>query len=296
MPHGLVTRISARRSPSKSFTVSSRLSAVLSSQPPKRVPFGCIMGAVSVAPDSFSSPMPHGLVTRISARPSPSKSPAGRNELSAVLSSQPPKRVPFGAIIDMLNVEPLSFMIPMPHGLDTRISARPSSSKSPTGPNVLSAVLSSQPPKRVPFGAIIGTLIVAPLSLNTPMPHGLVTRISARPSPSKSPTGPNVLSAVLSSQPPKRVPFGAIIGAVIVAPDSFHTPMPHGLETRISVRWSPSKSPDGPSELSAVLSSQPPKRVPFGAIIGTLKPAAFCSRTPTPHGLDSRISARPSPS
>ena len=66
------------------------------------------------------------------------------------------------------------------------------------------------------------------------MPQGLVTRISARPSPSKSPTGPNELSAVLSSQPPKRVPLGAIIGTVNVLPDSLSTPMPHGLVTRIS--------------------------------------------------------------
>ena len=59
------------------------------------------------------------------------------------------------------------------------ISTWPSPSKSPTGPNVLSAVFSSHPPKRVPFGAIIGTLNVFPVSLKTPMPHGLVTRISA---------------------------------------------------------------------------------------------------------------------
>src|SRR5262245_23127083 len=227
-PHGLWTRISARRSPSKSLPVPSRLSAVLSSQPPKRVPLGCIIGAVSVEPDSFSRPIPHGEVTRISARPSPSKSPTGPNVLSAVLSSQPPKRVPFGAIIGTLIVEPDSLNMPMPHGLDTRISSWPSPSKSPAGPNVLSPGLSSQTPKRVPFGAIIGTLIVAPDSLNTPMPHGLATSVSVRRSPSRSPAGPNELSPVLSSQPPKRVPFGAIIGTLKLVPLSSHTPIPQG--------------------------------------------------------------------
>ena len=78
------------------------------------------------------------------------------------------------------------------------------------------------------------------------------------------------LSAVFSSQPPKRVPLGCIIGTVNVFPLSFRMPMPHGLVTRISLWWSPSKSPAGPNELSAVFSSHPPKRVPFGAIIGTL--------------------------
>src|SRR4051812_3682196 len=100
--------------------------------------------------------------------------------------------------------------------------------------------------------------MVAPDCFSRPAPHGLVTTISTAPSLSKSPAGPNVLSAVLSSQPPKRVPFGAIIGTVKVPPDSFITPIPQGLETRISVRPSPSKSPTGPNVLSAVLSSQPP--------------------------------------
>ncbi len=45
------------------------------------------------------------------------------------------------------------------------------------------------------------------------MPHGLENTISARPSPSKSPTGPNRLSPVCRFQPPKRVPLAAIIGA-----------------------------------------------------------------------------------
>src|SRR5512135_1271777 len=95
---------------------------VLSSHPPKRVPFSAITGAVSVEPDSFRIPIPHGLVTTISACPSPSKSPAGPNELSAVFSNQPPNRVPFGAIIGTVSVDPDSFRIPIPHGLVTRIS------------------------------------------------------------------------------------------------------------------------------------------------------------------------------
>ena len=69
-------------------------------------------------------------------------------------------------------------------------------------------MLKIQPPKRVPFCAITGTVKVVPSNSNTPMPQGLVTRNSALPSPSKSPAGPNLLSAVLSSQPPKRVPLG----------------------------------------------------------------------------------------
>src|SRR6185503_13261617 len=118
-------------------------------------------------------------------------------------------------------------------------STRPSPSKSPTGPNELSPVFNSHPPKRVPLGDIVGTVSVPPDSLSTPMPHGLVTRISAWPSPSKSPTGPNTLSAVLSSHPPNRVPFGAIIGAASLAPDCARMPRPHGLVTTISVRPSP---------------------------------------------------------
>src|SRR5215210_2627177 len=176
------------------------------------------------------------------------------------------------------------------------ISFAPSPSKSPTGPKSLSPVLSSQPPKRVPFGAIVGTVNVPPDSLSTPTPHGLDTRISARPSPSKSPTGPKELSAVLSSQPPNRVPFGAIMTALSVPPESFSTPIPHGLVTRISAAPSPSKSPTGPNELSAVLSSQPPNRVPLGAIIGAAMLVPACSRTPIPHGLTTSDSARPSPS
>src|SRR5207244_1702359 len=164
------------------------------------------------------------------------------------------------------------------------------------GPRRVWSVLGSQPPKRVPFGAIIGTVNGPPDSLSTPTPHGLDTRIAAWPSPSKSPTGPNELSPVLSSQPPKRVPFGAIIGTANVPPDSLSTPTPQGLDTRISAWPSPSKSPTGPNELSPVLSSQPPKRVPLGAIIGAAIVDPDCSRIPTPHGLETRSSARPSPS
>ena len=42
----------------------------------------------------------------------------------------------------------------------------------------------SQPPKRVPLGCNIKQLIVLPDSLRMPIPQGLVTRISALPSPS----------------------------------------------------------------------------------------------------------------
>src|SRR5262245_55510278 len=75
MPQGLDTNISTLLSPSKSPIRSYRLSAVFSSQPPNRVPFGAMIGDDSVLPESFSSPTPHGLETGISALPSPSKSP-----------------------------------------------------------------------------------------------------------------------------------------------------------------------------------------------------------------------------
>jgi hypothetical protein len=39
------------------------------------------------------------------------------------------------------------------------------------------------------------------------------------------------LSAVLSSQPPKRVPFGAIAGAERAFPESLRMPIPQGLVT-----------------------------------------------------------------
>ena len=109
---------------------------------------------------------------------------------------------------------------------------------------------------------------VLPDSLNTPMPHGLVTRISSQPSPSKSPIGPKRLSPVFSSQPPKRVPLAAMTTGVKLPPSLRSSAMPHGLVTSISARPSPSKSPIRSKRLSPLLSSQPPKRVPFAAITG----------------------------
>src|SRR3972149_6086060 len=296
MPHGLVIRISVRPSPSKSAISSKELSAVFSSHPPNLVPLGAIIGAFSVVPDNLRIPIPHGLVTRISARPSPSKSATGLKRLSAVFSSHPPNLVPLGAIIGALSVFPDNLRIPIPHGLVTRISALPSPSKSATGPKRLSAVFSSHPPNLVPLGAIIGALSVVPDNLRIPMPHGLVTRISARPSPSKSAVGPKRLSAVFSSHPPNLVPLGAIIGALSVVPDNLRIPMPHGLVTRISALPSPSKSATGPKRLSAVFSSHPPNLVPLGAIIGAFRVLPDNLRMPMPHGLVTRISARPSPS
>ena len=176
--------------------------------------------------------MPHGLQTNISSTPSPLKSAAPRNRLSIVLSSQPVKRVPLGFMAIALKVSPSSLRMPMPHGLRTMISSAPSPSKSPTGPKRLSSVLSNQPSKRVPLRLIRGLRKVEPWTLRIPMPQGLVTRISWRPSPSKSPTGPNRLSPVLSNQPPKRVPLGLISGLVKVLPENRKTPMPQGLVTR----------------------------------------------------------------
>src|SRR3990172_91695 len=296
MPHGLVIRISVRPSPSKSAISPKGLSAVFSSHPPNLVPFGAIIGALSVLPDNLRMPMPHGLVTRISARPSPSKSAVGPKLLSAVFSNHPPNLVPLGAIIGAFRVLPASLRIPMPHGLVTRISALPSPSKSATGLKRLSAVFSSHPPNLVPLGAIIGALSVFPDNLRIPIPHGLVTRISALPSPSKSATGPKRLSAVFSSHPPNLVPLGAIIGAFSVLPACLRIPMPHGLVTRISALPSPSKSATGPKRLSAVFSSHPPNLVPFGAIIGAFSVLPASLRIPIPHGLVTEISARPSPS
>src|SRR3990172_3680017 len=272
------------------------LSAVFSSHPPNLVPLDAIIGAFSVLPDNLRIPMPHGLVTRISARPSPSKSAISSKRLSAVFSSHPPNLVPFGAIIGALSVLPDNLRMPMPHGLVTRISARPSPSKSAVGPKLLSAVFSNHPPNLVPLGAIIGAFRVLPASLRIPMPHGLVTRISALPSPSKSATGLKRLSAVFSSHPPNLVPLGAIIGALSVVPDNLRIPIPHGLVTRISALPSPSKSATGPKRLSAVFSSHPPNLVPLGAIIGAFSVLPASLRIPIPHGLVTEISARPSPS
>jgi hypothetical protein len=103
---------------------------VFSSHPPNRVPLGAIIGAFKVLPDSLRIPIPHGLVTKISVLRSPSKSANKSNRLSAVFSSHPPNRVPLGAIIGAFKVLPDSLRIPIPHGLVTKISARPSPSKS----------------------------------------------------------------------------------------------------------------------------------------------------------------------
>ena len=96
-------------------------------------------------------------------------------------------------------------------------------------------MLSSQPPKRVPFGAITGTLNEPADSLNTPMPQGLSPGSPrGHRHPSRRPDRRRCRQ-VLSSQPPKRVPLGAIIIALSVLPVSFKTPMPQGLVTRSSV-------------------------------------------------------------
>ena len=241
-------------------------------------------------------PIPQGLVTSSSTRPSPSKSAAIRKKLSRVLSSQPPNLVPFGAIMSGRKVFPCICRIPTPHGLETKISSRPSPSKSPTGPNRLSPVCRFQPPNRVPFGAIMGAASVDPASSRIPTPHGLVIRSSARPSPSKSPTFSNRLSPVCRFQPPNRVLFGAIIRGANVFFRCSRTPRPHGLENTISACPSPSKSPTGPNRLSPVCRFQPPNRVPFGAIMGALKALPNISNSPMPQGLDTSSSARPSPS
>jgi len=75
MPQGLVTSTSACPPPSRSASGPIWLSAVLSSQPPNLVPLGAITGLASVLPDCSRIPMPQGLVTSISARPSPPVSP-----------------------------------------------------------------------------------------------------------------------------------------------------------------------------------------------------------------------------
>ncbi|MCX5515733.1 hypothetical protein OSH05_19545 [Kaistia algarum] len=111
-----------------------------------------------------------------------------------------------------------------------------------TGPKLSLAVLISQPPSLVPFGAMTGLAIAAPESFRTPRPHPLVARISARPSPSKSPVWPNSLLAVFSNQPPSREPFGVNACDVSELLDRPMTPSPHGLETRISLKLSPLKS------------------------------------------------------
>ena len=281
-----VTRISRWPSPSKSAR-SKRLSAVLRSQPPKRVPFGAIIGAAERRARQLEDADAPGAETSRSRRGRRRRSrPTGPKRLSRVLSSQPPNRVPFGAIIGAGACSPESFEdADAPGARDQDFGSAVAVEIRRPAPKWLSAVLSSHPPKRVPFGAIIGAVNVRARQLRgCRCPTGCDQDLGS-PSPSKSPTGPKRLSAVLSSQPPNRVPFGAIIERVKVAPDSLKMPMPHGLVTSISSRPSPSKSPTGPKRLSAVFSSQPPKRVPLGAIIGAASVPPDSLSTPMPQGL-----------
>ncbi len=88
IPQGLVIRSSSRRSPSRSAAAHIRLSNVLRSHPPKRVPLGDIVSGVRLLPDRLSRPNPHGLAITNSSRPSRSKSPTGPNQLSAVFRSR----------------------------------------------------------------------------------------------------------------------------------------------------------------------------------------------------------------
>ena len=76
------------------------------------------------------------------------------------------------------------------------------------GPKTLSAVLSSQPPKRVPLGAIMIAVIVVPVCLRMPMPQGLVTSSSAIPSPSKSPHRRVTMASRFCNAATRAVPFG----------------------------------------------------------------------------------------
>src|SRR5436190_24004576 len=85
-------------------------------------------------------------------------------------------------------------------------------------------------------------VIVPPDCCSTPIPHGLATKISRRPSPSRSAVSSNLLSALLSSHPPNREPLAAIIGDVRVEPETLRRPRPHGLDTGISLLPSPSKN------------------------------------------------------
>ena len=78
--------------------------------------------------------------------------------------------------------------MPIPQGLDMKISASPSPSKSASGPTSLSAVFSSHPPNRVPLGESVRPAIVFPTCSRMPIPQGLVTTISAHPSLLTSPT------------------------------------------------------------------------------------------------------------
>ena len=126
---------------------------MLSSQPPKRVPLGAIMGAASVLPDSLSTPMPQGLETSSSDLLSPSKSAITSNRLSAVLSSQPPNRVPLGAMKGDERVPPPSLSMPRPHGLDTGISAIASPSKSPFLAGIV-PLREEKPPYSTSAGAV----------------------------------------------------------------------------------------------------------------------------------------------
>ena len=95
--------------------------------------------------------MPQGLVTMISARPSPSTSAACRKRLLVVSTTQPPSRVPLAAMALVVGEPPANAATPMPHGLDSSTSCRPSASKSPVSCTRLTAVSSAQSPMWLPF-------------------------------------------------------------------------------------------------------------------------------------------------
>ena len=148
-------------------------------------------------PASSSMPRPHGLVTSISVRPSPSIV-AGRSE-PVVPGVQQPAAEARAVRGHHRRVErrarPASSM-PMPHGLCTSdFVAAVAVEVAHRAEAVVGGV--QQPPAepravRAPSSAVSRW---RPPSFSTPMPQGLRTRISSRPSPSKSPAGPKRLSA-----------------------------------------------------------------------------------------------------
>src|ERR1035438_3450083 len=87
--------------------------------------------------------------------------------------------------------------------------------------NTLSAVLRSQPPKRVPLGCSIGEVIVLPVSCKIPTPQGLVTKMFACEPAAKRAGQPSRFCDDSKSQLPSRVPLGCSMSAFMVEPVSF---------------------------------------------------------------------------
>ncbi len=263
MPQSLVTMSPCLPAPSTSPVAANALRAASTVHCPAEAPLATNAFWARLVPESPSTTTPCGPEMTSSARPSPSRSAAASIRSVAVSSVHDPKTVPFGAIAMDTKEVPSNRRMPRPHGLVITSSARPSPSKSPTAGIQLSPVLSSHSPRRVPFGERVNDVKAPPRRPSRPMAQGLVTTISARPSPSASAACRNWLFEVSTTQSPSPVPFCAIALVDVAPPANAAMPMPHGLDMSASCRPSASKSPTSCTRFAAVSSSHSPMWLPF---------------------------------